>query len=53
MAQYTAPADKKSVKMNAPEPLTCLICAKGFNNSEFDQQYYPQRMILGKGLTDI
>lgn len=50
MTQHTASADEKAVKMTAPETLSCLICAKEFNNSEFDQLYLLQSVFVCKAL---
>ena len=53
MTQFTASADEKAIKMNVPEPLPCLICAKEFNNSEFDRLYCLQSLKLDKALINL
>lgn len=50
MTQHTTSADEKEIKMTAPETLSCLICAKDFNNSGFDQLYRPKSVIVCKTL---
>lgn len=50
MTQRTASAVEKAIKMTALETLSCLICAKEFNNSELDQLYLLRSVIACKAL---